>query len=264
VEFGEYARRFEEHARFAEVSQYGQVVESGKTYPLLKLTVPGTPELLVTSGFHGEEPAGPLTLLRHMESIVAEARRLGVGLRVHPCVNPSGFERGVRYNASGESPNNDFLRYEIAPGVWMDELAPGDTFHRWRVFEDGPQETRALRADLELGATPLAALDLHQDNYLHWPCCYAYVFGERAFYQPMLDASAAHVAVAQNSKVDRGIHTDAHGLVELRDGSVSDYMDRRGARYVAALETTTRTPAEAADAVNLVWIRGFLELAARG
>jgi hypothetical protein len=264
VEYGEYVRRFEAHGRFAEVSRYGQVIEDGRAYPLLRLVSPGNRELLITSGFHGEEPAGPLTLLEHMPEIVELARKLDVALRVYPCVNPSGFERGQRYNASGESPNNDFLRYEVAPGTWQDELAAGETFYRFQVFTEGPQETRALRADLELGATPFAALDVHQDNYLHWPCCYAYVFGERVFYWPLVEASAEHVAVAVSSKVDRGIHTDDHGLIELRDGSVSDYLERRGARYVAALETTTRTPPPAADAVNLVWIRGFIELAARG
>ena len=32
----------------------------------------------------------------------------------------------------------------------------------------------------------------------------------------------------------------------------------------AALETTTRTPLASCHAVNLIWIRGFIELAARG
>jgi hypothetical protein len=32
-------------------------------------------------------------------------------------------------------------------------------------------------------------------------------------------------------------------------------------RHVAAIETTTDTPATLADEVNLIWLRGFIELA---
>jgi hypothetical protein len=38
-----------------------------------------------------------------------------VGLRIYPCINPSGFEAHIRYNLAGERPNNDFLRYETEP-----------------------------------------------------------------------------------------------------------------------------------------------------
>jgi hypothetical protein len=33
--------------------------------------------------------------------------------------------------------------------------------------------------------------------------------------------------------------------------------------YTAALETTTSTPLASSHAVNLLWIRGFIDLAAR-
>ena len=32
--------------------------------------------------------------------------------------------------------------------------------------------------------------------------------------------------------------------------------------YTAAIETTTETPAALADEINLIWIRGFIDLAA--
>ena len=72
---------------------------------------------LITAGFHGDEKAGPLTLLEHAAEIVdyaaARGRRPAPSI---PCINPSGFEAHTRYNVTGERPNNDFLRYEIAPG----------------------------------------------------------------------------------------------------------------------------------------------------
>ena len=49
-------------------------------------------------------------------------RARNVGLRIYP-INPSGFEAHTRYNVRRRrgGPGNDFLRCEIAPGVWRGE-----------------------------------------------------------------------------------------------------------------------------------------------
>jgi hypothetical protein len=80
----------------------------------------------------------------------------------------------------------------------------------------------------------------------------------------MMEAAVAHVTVIRNQKVDESNHTDADGLIVSHDGSVTDYFTRKGVPYAAALETTTRTPLASSHAVNLIWIRGFIDLAARG
>ena len=46
------------------------------------------------------------------------------------------------------------------------------------------------------------------------------------------------------------------------DGQLQDILEKRGVPYTAALETTTRTAFEASQAVNLIWVKGFIELAA--
>jgi predicted deacylase len=264
VDYTDYARRILSHESLAEVAEYGRVMEAGKEYPLFRLTVPGSRWLVITSGFHGEEPAGPLTLAENMPDIIAYARERDVGLRIYPCINPSGFEIGTRYNRSGEKPNNDFMRYEVTPGTWKGELARGEAFVRWVLYDGGPKETRAVRADIARFPAPSAALDIHQDNYLNVLATYAYTFGDKAAYRPLMEAASAHVAVIRNQKVDETNNTDADGLIEFHDGSVTDYFVRQGVPYAAALETTTRTPLALCHAVNLIWIRGFIELAARG
>jgi hypothetical protein len=264
VEYTDYARRLLSHASVAEVAEYGRVMEAGKEYPLFRLIVPGSRWLVITAGFHGEEPAGPLTLAESFAEIAAYARARDVGLRVYPCINPSGFEVGSRYNRSGEKPNNDFLRYEVAPGQWKGELVQDEPFLRWVLYDGGPKETRAVRADIDSFAPPDAALDIHQDNYLGTAAAYAYTFGDSAAYRPLMEAAAAHVTVIRNQKVDENHHTDADGLIVFHDGSVTDYFTRQGVPYTAALETTTRTPLASCHAVNLIWIRGFIDLAARG
>jgi predicted deacylase len=262
MRYEQYADAFLAHGRISRVYPFACVSEGDERYPLLSATTPGRRTLLITAGFHGDEVAGPLTLLHCFQEIVDYARKREVGLRVYPCLNPSGFEDGTRYNRSQEAPNNDFLRYEVAPGVWTGELHEGQPFIRHQVFTRGPKETRALVADLEGQETPNAALDIHQDPYLGDALSYAYSFGDNAPFLPLQAATSRVLPVANRMSVDDNVVTDQDGLVKLHDGSVTDYFHRRGVPWTAALETTTVSPLEACHQVNLVWIKGFIDLLA--
>lgn len=269
MDFAEYAARWRESLRdVAEAADFGEVVEAGRAYPLLAASgAPAAREVVITAGFHGDEKAGPLTLLAHAAELFAYARARGVGLRVYPCVNPSGFEAHTRYNVGGERPNNDFLRYEVAPGVWRGEVHAGETPLAWKAYEGGPKETVALARELARHAPPAAALDLHQDNFIHGHVFYSYVFGDRAPYRPLQARSGALLPVLRSSLVDSGyepgsdVRADAEGFIEVHDGSVTDLFHRAGVRFTAAIETTTDTPAALADEINLIWARGFIDLA---
>src|SRR5690606_34035131 len=116
-------------------------------------------------------------------------------------------------NVSGERPNNDFLRYEIEPGRWVGELSADDSFLRWQLFVDGPQETKALRSDLISQPPPHAALDIHQDPYIERELAYAYVFGPSSAYLPLIDESAEHMPIARGMAVDDHHHANLSGLV---------------------------------------------------
>jgi Succinylglutamate desuccinylase / Aspartoacylase family len=269
VLFEEYAARWRDSlAGVADAPDYGTVVEGGRSYPLLSASVPGERLVVVTSGFHGDEKAGPLTLLESAAEVLEHARASGVGLRLYPCVNPSGFEAHTRYNTSGEHPNNDFLRYEVAPGVWRDELRTDERFLRYTSAQGTPKETAALAAELAMQAAPVAALDLHQDNFIHGSLFYAYIFGNPAAYRPLLARSGALVPVLRSSIVDSGhepgsdVRSDHEGFIVCHDGSITDHFHRAGVPYTAAIETTTETPRELAHEINLIWIRGFIDLAA--
>ncbi len=264
LDYDSYRARIRAWSSVAKVSEYGSVRERGRRYPLLRLDVPGKSRLLITAGFHGEEPAGPLTLARYFGVIAARARARGVGLTVFPCINPSGFEGGHRYNATGEHPNNDFLRYDVGGKKWKGELRPDQKFCSWRLYGESPQETRALLKQLEQLPTPAAALDIHQDNYSRLRATYAYVFGDRPHFTPLSLAASKHLKLAKRMPVDKHHRTDSHGLVWFHDGSVTDYFFRRGVPWCATLETTTCSSMGQCHAVNLVWIRGFIELAAAG
>ncbi len=263
LDYRDFMAGFLRHGAIADIRTFAELAEGNDRYPLLVVTTPGKRTLLITAGFHGDETAGPLTLLKHLPEIVDYARSKDVGLRIYPSLNPSGFTDGTRYNRSGESPNNDFLRYEITPGVWVGELRPGQNFLRCEVHRGGPKETRALCAELETLPAPEAALDIHQDPWLGGSLSYAYTFGLKTAYLGMVKATAARMTIARSTEVDDDVRTDGDGLIELHDGSVTDYMFRRGVPYTAALETTTTALMPTCHAVNLVWIRGFVDLAAR-
>ncbi|MBL8909164.1 MAG: succinylglutamate desuccinylase/aspartoacylase family protein [Archangium sp.] len=262
MDYRDYVERLRRWESRATIGQYGEVTEHGRPFPLLCVTTPGARELVVTAGFHGEEPAGPLTLLEHLGEVIDEARAHDVALRVFPCVNPSGFEGGHRYNASGEQPNNDFLRYELTPGTVVDEVGEGQPFHAWQPFYGSPKETLALHRELERHAPPRGALDLHQDAWVKAKCFYAYHFGAAEPYRALVKQSLAHAKVAVHLAVHNLLRTDRWGLIVHHDGSNSDWFHRRGVPHVAVLETTTRTDLVACHAINLVWIRGMIRLVA--
>jgi hypothetical protein len=264
MDYRDYHARFLTYRRVAEIRSYGSVVEGPDTYELLYAEIPGDRILTITAGFHGDEVAGPLTLLEHLPAIAAHARGRNVGLRIYPCLNPSGFTDGTRYNRSREAPNNDLLRYEVEPGRWMGELLDGENFLRYELHREGPKETRAILEDLERYPAPQGALDLHQDPWLEGALSYAYVFGPRPAYLPLVAATDPIVKLARDVRVDDDddVHSDGDGLIELHDGSVTDYFFRRGVPYTAALETTTQTPLDRSHEVNLLWIRGFIDLVA--
>jgi hypothetical protein len=270
MRFADYAARWRDQVPApAETFEYGEVHEGGRTFPLLGLRSPGARRVLITAGFHGDEKAGPLTLLEHAPEIVEYAAARGVGLSLYPCINPSGFEAHTRYNLSGERPNNDFMRYETAPGVWRGELRDGETFSQVVPHVDGvPKETAALARELDAQPLPDAALDLHQDNFIHGALFYAYVFGDRAGYRPLVARSGALIPILRSSIVDSGhepgtdVRADAEGLIVCHDGSVTDRFHRAGVPYTAAIETTTETPKELSDQINLIWIYGFVDLVA--
>jgi len=261
-DFRDYLRRFERYSAFGTLSTVATLDEPGGPYPLVSLVVPGARWLTLTGGFHGEEPAPPLTFLERMPEIVAYARQNDVGLRIYPCINPSGFEDGTRYNRSGEKPNNDFIRYELHDGTIVDEVDPHHEFKRWHLHEGGPKETVVMRRELARHPTPVAALDLHQDRYLKGARTYAYVFRDRSRYTHLAHRSSEHVSLAPLYKADDRRITDEAGLLEHHDGSVSDYFLRRGVRHAACVETTTETAMEACHEVNMVWIKGFIDLVA--
>jgi hypothetical protein len=256
--------------------EYGVVWELGKAYPLWCIDIPGARNVVITAGFHGEEPCGPLLFARRAQEIVDYTLKQGVGLRAYPCVNPSGFETGTRYNLSGEHPNNAVAEYEIEPGKWVGELPPGMQQDDTRLQQAGwAKETWALVQDLILARPPsppaLALLDIHQDDEVPAGSVYAYVFGGRYRYEAVMQEMEARGVgkPLRGTQIDGRVAdshliiTDGNGLCEYHDGSISAWAwSLGGVVYTATLETSSQGPVESAIDVNLLWAKAFIDLVA--
>src|SRR6185295_15981635 len=84
-----------------------------------------TPRIYISTGIHGDEPAGPLAI----RQLLQESQwPLGTSFWLCPCLNPTGFPLNRRENAKGVDLNRDY-RHLHAPEVrahvaWL-ERQPG-------------------------------------------------------------------------------------------------------------------------------------------
>jgi len=236
--------------------------------------------MLIRAGIHGDEVAGPLTLIRYFDRLFDYAHKRGVNLIVYPLGNPAGYDVRQRYNGDdgdGSVFNNDFVRYELENGKRMDDIGRGAKFKRWywssdrRLNLDLPAETRLMH-DL-LRRDPLenivAALDLHQDTIsrIDGAAAYHYAFGDLAVYGRIVEAIRKTVPVLAHKVIDAGqssgMRTDKEGFIVRHDGTLGDLMHRLGVMYTVTAETTGKTPLDTACRVNWLWIKGLVDLAAK-
>ena len=96
-------------------------------YGLQRLATESQLTVYISTGIHGDEPAGPLAML---ELIEANAWPSGVSLFACPCLNPTGFPDNTRENQAGIDLNRDY-RYIKTTEVqahteWIDSLPTFD------------------------------------------------------------------------------------------------------------------------------------------
>jgi len=200
------------------------------------------PRILIGSGFHGEEAAGPWGVLAFLES-VEDWMLAGVGLTVLPLVNVSGFREGRRFNDLGENPNRGYL-----PGA-----------------EASSREGRILlsHGDRLRDAARDGLLACHEDVLLS----HCYVYGmERSdapgeFSHGLLRANASFFAVHPDGEVDGCPVRD--GIVfNHQDTSFESWLLLAGARHAACVETPGQQPIERRIAAQAAMMRFFVAHAA--
>lgn len=240
--------------------------------------------LFIRSGIHGEEIAGPLTMRRHLNEVIDYAHDSGLKVIIYPLANPSGFESGERYNIAnelGDEGTDDIIRYQLRDGSVVSELAEGQAFQRWffsnspKVRANLPQEAALMLKELkDLPVKQIKAMmDLHQDYITPDAPSGAYHYSHSDIigsedYRPIVAEIEKLLPVLKNVEISAGYETPAksnkYGFITRHDGSLADAFYRMGVEHSIVVETMGATPLETADGVNMLWIKGVVDMIKKG
>ncbi len=191
----------------------------------------GSPVVTLSAGVHGDEPAGPWSLLSIVRDGLLDRR---FTYRLWPCTNPSGYGRGTRENAAGDDINRSFHRGGATP-----EARAIITANRDRKF--------AL------------SIDLHEDFEADGFYCYEPVMHGRAPFGAAIVNAMDEAGFPVQTLVDEfetGYPPEAWHLRALERGRVlpnpdaeraffpgtpySLYLLRRAASFALTLESPRR------------------------
>ncbi len=119
-----------EKAGAQKIRTMGYVQCLGKDVPIIKILFrsrPENPRVLLSAGIHGDEPAGPhsvLSLLLSWNESPISSLFQGINLDLFPLINPSGFEKMTRENAEKIDLNREFAKGHPALEIrlLMDDL----------------------------------------------------------------------------------------------------------------------------------------------
>jgi predicted deacylase len=220
--FVDYRRAFEKAARRWKahygITVLGRARNVPRASPLLRLSNqrPGRGGLMLMAGFHGEEPAGPLTLLHNLHHILGNALDLGVPLSIYPVVNPFGFDHRVRTTVDGAYTNAGFIHGEDPTGP----------------------ETALLVADMKR-FKPRVFLDLHEDD--RETRTYLYAFGNQVLAASMVETLSTFIQNVDGELSHDGALRASRGQIrDHHDGSAEDFMSHEGVLASFASETPAR------------------------
>ncbi|GEM_PF-717680 len=296
-EFIEKIKKKLKNKKDIAVKVYGRVKEKGKIYFLYKIQSKNIQQkdkfLVITTGFHGEEPQGPITIQNHEKRILDYANENGVKIIIYPCINPSGFEYNKRYNLSNESPNNYFIYYKLKSKKSSLEIPYKTKFEKYieidktKLRKQMPKESILLIRDLKKilkKKEPEAILDIHQDDETPKDTHYVIITGEkRKEYRKIMTKIGKYVKILKNislkpsfkkiygiknskelqKKIQKAYQLDQNGIMTIHDGTITDFLHKKGAKHAIAIETNIKMSPKTAQKINLLWIKEMIDLIGR-
>jgi murein peptide amidase A len=127
------------------------------------------PRLYVSTGIHGDEPAGPLAARLLLQE---NAWPAGVEIRLCPCLNPTGFALNRRENCDGLDLNRQYLAPQaeetLAHIAWLKRQPPFELClclhedweaHGFYLYELNPDRLPSLAGAMIDGVSPLCPID---------------------------------------------------------------------------------------------------------
>ena len=184
----------------------------------------GARRIYLSAGIHGDEPAGPQTLL---ELLQADALPREHTFILCPVLNPYGLSKGIRENASGIDLNRDYRDF-VSPEI--------QSHHRWI------EAARIQKLDLSVHLHEdweSAGFYLYELNFSHLP----------SYADQILRATAAYIPVETATEIDgrpacNGIIRPAT-LSEIEEGNPEAiYFQQKFGGLNYTLETPSAAPLE--------------------
>ena len=125
--------------------------------------------IYISTGIHGDEPAGPLAALRLMQ---ANQWPANAEIILHPCLNPTGFSLNRRDNGQGIDLNRDYLDLQSAEvrahTAWLAQQPLFDLClclhedweaHGFYVYELNPERQPSLAEAIIAGVVKVCPID---------------------------------------------------------------------------------------------------------
>jgi hypothetical protein len=206
---------------------------------------PGKPSILVSAGFHGDEPAGVWASLLFARNYHHMACCGNVNISLLPLVNPTGFCVGTHTNSRGRDPNRGFCN--TSSGV-------PEVSEEGSILMANANEMRRRATD--------GFLSLHED------------FGETRFYmftfertpepdrlsQELQKIGARYFNLYPEGELD-GARVRAGGIIFCEcDGSYEDFLFHCGVPRTACTETPGKLDMQLRIQANVELITTFANL----
>lgn len=157
-------------ARHGWQSEWIEVAPAVRLLTLRRGAGTGRCRIYLSTGIHGDEPAGPLAIQRLLE---AEAWPADCDVWTCPCLNPTGFAFNRRENDRGADLNRDYRSLETeevrAHTAWLERQPPFDLCfclhedweaHGFYVYELNPDGAPSLAEAMVRAVKPVCPLDL--------------------------------------------------------------------------------------------------------
>jgi predicted deacylase len=211
---------------------------SGKPLVLFTRDVPGK-NVLVCSGIHGNEIAGPLGLLLYAQNYLKEAQ---VNVQFLPLINPSGINRGTRSNPRGQNIDSGFNTRLSEEGHILFNYFSGKTYDALlSLHEDDVRSPYAFTYSFEHGA-----IDAFKT------ACIVTTLGEYFPIHP--DGHLKHVTSDPNISVTSG------NIRNYSDSSFEEYMFRSGTRYTVCTETDKNAAIDKRVSACCMVVKCFIDI----
>ncbi len=130
---------------------------------------PPSTKIYISTGIHGDEPAGPLAALRLIRDNQWPA---SAEIFLLPCLNPIGFANNKRENAQGVDLNRDYLQPQTAETrahiAWLERQAGFDLSlclhedwesHGFYLYELNPDHKPSLAEGMIAAVAPVCLID---------------------------------------------------------------------------------------------------------